>query len=118
MSNYLVTGAAGFIGARTSEILIQDGHTVVGVDNLNEAYDPRMKQYRLKRLQTINGFTFCQQDISDKSIIDFFDGQKIDGIINLAAWAGVRASVRNPWIYVDSNMTGTLNMLEVCRHND
>ena len=118
MSNYLVTGAAGFIGARTSELLIQDGHTVVGVDNLNEAYDPRMKQYRLKRLQTIDGFTFCQLDISDKSIIDYFKGQKFDGVINLAAWAGVRASVRNPWIYVDSNMTGTLNMLELCRHND
>ena len=118
MSTYLITGAAGFIGARTSEILIQDGHTVVGVDNLNEAYDPRMKQYRLKRLQTIDGFTFCQRDISDKSIIYYFKGQKFDGVINLAAWAGVRASVRNPWIYVDSNMTGTLNMLEICRHND
>lgn len=117
MANYLVTGAAGFIGARTSEMLIQDGHTVVGVDNLNEAYDPRMKQYRLKRLQAIDGFTFCKLDISEKSIVEYFKGQQFDGVINLAAWAGVRASVRNPWVYVDSNMTGTLNMLELCRQN-
>lgn len=117
MANYLVTGAAGFIGARTSELLIKDGHTVVGVDNLNEAYDPRMKQYRLKRLQTLNGFTFRKLDISDKSIVEELKGQSFDGVINLAAWAGVRASVKNPWIYVDSNMTGTLNMLELCRQN-
>ncbi len=115
MANYLVTGAAGFIGARTSELLIQDGHTVVGVDNVNEAYDLRMKEYRLKRLQAMEGFTFKKLDISDKSIVDHFKGQKFDGVINLAAWAGVRVSVINPWIYVETNMTGTLNMLELCR---
>ena len=115
MANYLVTGAAGFIGARTSELLIKDGHTVVGVDNLNEAYDLRMKDYRLNRLQAMDGFAFRKLDISDKSIIDEFKGQHFDGVINLAAWAGVRASVKNPWIYVESNMTGTLNMLELCR---
>lgn len=115
MANYLVTGAAGFIGARTSELLIKDGHTVVGVDNLNEAYDMRMKDYRLKRLQSMPGFTFRKLDISDKSIIDEFKGQSFDGVINLAAWAGVRNSVKNPWVYVESNMTGTLNMLEICR---
>ncbi|HSO14004.1 MAG TPA: NAD-dependent epimerase/dehydratase family protein [Anaerolineales bacterium] len=115
MANYLVTGAAGFIGARTSELLIQDGHTVVGVDNLNEAYDLRMKDYRLKRLQAMKGFTFRKLDISDKSIVDLFKDQKFDGVINLAAWAGVRNSVLNPWVYVESNMTGTLNMLELCR---
>jgi nucleoside-diphosphate-sugar epimerase len=115
MANYLVTGAAGFIGARTSELLIKDGHTVVGVDNLNEAYDMRMKDYRLKRLQSMPGFTFRKLDISDKSIIDEFKGQSFDGVINLAAWAGVRNSVENPWVYVESNMTGTLNMLEICR---
>ncbi len=96
MGNYLVTGAAGFIGARTSELLIKDGHTVTGIDNLNEAYDPRMKNYRLQRLQSMDGFTFHKLDISDKSIIDHFTGQKFDGIINLAARAGVRASVDNP----------------------
>jgi nucleoside-diphosphate-sugar epimerase len=115
MGNYLVTGAAGFIGARTSELLIKDGHTVVGIDNLNEAYDPRMKDYRLKRLQSLDGFTFHKLDISDKSIVDRFKGKKFGGIINLAARAGVRASVDNPWIFVESNMTGTLNMLEICR---
>lgn len=115
MANYLVTGAAGFIGARTSELLIKDGHTVVGVDNLNEAYDLRMKDYRLKRLKSMDGFDFRKLDIADKSIIDIFKGEKFDGVINLAAWAGVRNSVKNPWVYVDSNMTGTLNMLEICR---
>jgi nucleoside-diphosphate-sugar epimerase len=115
MANYLVTGAAGFIGARTSEMLIQDGHTVVGVDNVNEAYDLRMKEYRLKRLQAMDGFTFKKLDISDKSIIDQLKGERFDGVINLAAWAGVRVSVQNPWIYVETNMTGTLNMLELCR---
>ncbi len=115
MANYLVTGAAGFIGARTSELLIKDGHTVTGIDNLNEAYDPRMKDYRLQRLQSMNGFTFHKLDISDKSIVDRFKGQKFDGVINLAARAGVRASVDNPWVFVESNVTGTLNMLEICR---
>ncbi len=115
MAHYLVTGAAGFIGARTSEMLVQDGHTVVGVDNLNDAYDLRMKEYRLKRLQAMPGFTFRKLDISDKSIIDELRGEKLDGVINLAAWAGVRVSVKNPWVYVETNMTGTLNMLELCR---
>lgn len=117
MGKYLITGAAGFIGARTSEMLINDGHTVVGIDNLNNAYDLRMKEYRLKRLQALSGFDFHKLDISDKTIIEHFKGEKFDGVVNLAAWAGVRASVKNPWIYVDSNMTGTLNMLELCRHS-
>lgn len=115
MGHYLVTGAAGFIGARTSELLIKDGHTVSGIDNLNEAYDLRMKHYRLKRLQEMGGFTFYKLDISEKSVIDALKDQSFEGVINLAAWAGVRASVRNPWVYVESNMTGTLNMLELCR---
>jgi nucleoside-diphosphate-sugar epimerase len=115
MGNYLVTGAAGFIGARTSELLIRDGHTVVGIDNLNEAYDLRMKEYRLKRLQSLDEFSFHKLDISAKSIIEPLKEQRFDAVINMAAWAGVRASVRNPWVYVESNMTGTLNMLELCR---
>ena len=115
MANYLITGAAGFIGARTAEMLIQDGHAVIGVDNLNEAYDLRMKEYRLKRLQAMPGFAFRKLDISDKSVIDQLKDEKIDGVINLAAWAGVRASVKNPWVYVETNMIGTLNMLELCR---
>ncbi len=115
MAHYLVTGAAGFIGARTSEMLIEQGHTVVGIDNFNDAYDPRIKEYRLNRLQKLKGFTFHRRDISDKSIVDVFRNEKIDGVINLAARAGVRFSVDNPWVFVDSNVTGTLNMLEVCR---
>jgi UDP-glucuronate 4-epimerase len=115
MANYLVTGAAGFIGGRTSEMLVQDGHTVVGVDNMNDAYDPRMKEYRLRRLQAMKGFTFHQLDISEKSIIDRFKNEKFDAVINLAARAGVRFSVEDPWVFVQSNVIGTLNMLELCK---
>ncbi len=115
MANYLVTGAAGFIGARTSEFLLKDGHTVAGVDNLNETYDPRVKEYRLKKLQASPGFTFHKQDISHRSIIDHFKEHQFEAVINLAARAGVRASVKDPWAYVETNMIGTLNMLEVCR---
>ena len=115
MSHYLVTGTAGFIGARTSQMLIEQGHTVVGIDNMNDAYDPRMKDYRLKKLQEMEGFTFHKHDISEKSAIDLFKNEKLDGVINLAARAGVRYSVENPWVFLESNVTGTLNMLEVCR---
>jgi nucleoside-diphosphate-sugar epimerase len=115
MANYLVTGAAGFIGARTSELLIKDGHTVVGIDNMNDAYDPRMKVHRLHTLQALPEFTFYELDISKKAIIEQFKGQKFDGVINLAARAGVRYSVEDPWIFVETNVLGTLNMLEICR---
>jgi nucleoside-diphosphate-sugar epimerase len=115
MAHYLVTGAAGFIGARTSEFLLREGHTVAGVDNMNDAYDPRIKAYRLRRLQEMPGFAFHQLDISEKSVIDRFKDDRFEGVINLAARAGVRASVKDPWVYVASNMIGTLNMLELCR---
>jgi nucleoside-diphosphate-sugar epimerase len=117
MANYLVTGAAGFIGARTSEMLIEQGHTVTGVDNLNEAYDIRMKEYRLRRLQALPGFTFHRVDIADKHAVQAELDGHYDGLINLAAWAGVRASVENPWIFVESTILGTVNMLELCRRN-
>ncbi len=117
MANYLVTGAAGFIGARTSELLIQAGHTVVGVDNLNDAYDPRMKEYRLRKLQAMPGFTFHKLDIVDKESVFSRLGGSYDGLINLAAWAGVRASVHDPWIFVESTILGTVNMLELCRRH-
>ncbi len=117
MGKYLVTGAAGFIGARTSEMLIEDGHAVVGVDNLNDAYDPRMKEYRLRRLQALPGFTFHRLDISEKSVIDHLKSESFDAVINLAARAGVRYSVDNPWVYVETNVIGTLNMLELCRQS-
>jgi UDP-glucuronate 4-epimerase len=120
MAHYLVTGAAGFIGARTSTMLIEQGHTVVGVDNMNDAYDPRMKEYRLRKLQTLNGFEFVRDDISDKAILhrpSSIVSRPFDGVINLAARAGVRFSVENPWVFLESNVIGTLNMLELCRHS-
>jgi UDP-glucuronate 4-epimerase len=115
MAHYLVTGAAGFIGARTSELLIKDGHTVAGIDSMNDAYDPRMKEYRLRKLQDLPGFTFHRLDISQKSVIEPFKSERFDGVINLAARAGVRFSVEDPWVFVESNVLGTLNMLEICR---
>jgi UDP-glucuronate 4-epimerase len=121
MSNYLVTGAAGFIGAHTSEMLIEQGHTVVGVDNMNDAYDPRMKEYRLKKLQALKNFEFVRDDISERGILNHKSpiiDRKFDGVINLAARAGVRFSVENPWVFLESNIMGTLNMLELCRQLD
>jgi UDP-glucuronate 4-epimerase len=115
MGNYLVTGAAGFIGARTSEFLIRDGHTVVGIDNMNEAYDPIIKEYRLKKLLAMPGFTFHKQDISKRYIINSFKEHRFEGVINLAARAGVRYSVDDPWTFVQSNVVGTLNLLELCK---
>jgi len=118
MAHYLVTGAAGFIGARTSQMLIEGGHTVVGIDNLNDAYDPRIKEYRLKNLLALKNFEFVRDDISDREILNrksAITNRKFDGVINLAARAGVRYSVENPWAFLESNITGTLNMLEVCR---
>ena len=118
MAHYLITGAAGFIGARTTHMLIEQGHTVVGVDNMNDAYDPRIKEYRLKNLQGLKNFEFVRDDISDREILNrksAITNRKFDGVINLAARAGVRYSVENPWVFLESNITGTLNMLEVCR---
>ncbi len=114
MSRYLVTGAAGFIASRVSQFLMDDGHTVVGVDNMNDAYDVRMKEYRLQRLLKQEAFHFVRMDIADKTAaLALVDKGPYDGVINLAARAGVRQSVENPWVYVDTNVTGTLNMLEV-----
>jgi nucleoside-diphosphate-sugar epimerase len=117
MAHYLVTGAAGFIGACTSEMLIHDGHTVIGVDNLNDAYDPRMKEHRLAHLKGLAGFTFRKMDISLKEDVAQLDGEKFDAVINLAARAGVRASVGNPWLFYETNLTGVLNLLELGRRN-
>ncbi len=115
MAHYLVTGAAGFIGARTSQLLVQDGHTVIGIDNINDAYDVRMKQHRLAGLQGLAGFEFCRLDISLEQEVNQLAGEKFDAVVNLAARAGVRASVDNPRLFYETNLMGTLNLLELCR---
>ena len=118
MDTYLVSGAAGFIASRVIEILLADGHSVVGVDNMNEAYDVRMKEYRLRKLQREPNFIFQHADIADRSLYEASSAlleHKYTAIIHLAARAGVRQSVENPWVYVDTNVTGTLNLLEFCR---
>jgi UDP-glucuronate 4-epimerase len=117
MAHYLVSGAAGFIAASVINQLLDAGHTVVGVDNLNHAYDVRMKDYRLGQLRNRAGFTFYRSDISDKAAVSSqpeIYQQAYQSVINLAARAGVRQSLEDPWVYVDTNMTGTLNLLEVC----
>jgi UDP-glucuronate 4-epimerase len=123
MAQYVLTGVAGFIAARVAEMLLEDGHIVHGLDNMNDAYDVRMKEYRLKRLIDKDGFHYTQVDLSDRERMEalFKELYKspaepgIQAVINLAARAGVRQSVENPWVYVDTNITGTLNLLELCR---
>jgi len=120
VANYLVTGAAGFIGANVVEMLLSQGHSVVGVDNMNRAYDVRMKEYRLKRLLNQPGFSFCMVDISDREAFlegALPQGKDFEAVINLAARAGVRQSVEDPWVYIQTNVTGTLNLLELCRQH-
>lgn len=119
MARYLLAGAAGFIAARTAELLLADGHEVVGVDNLSPAYDVRMKEYRLERLRQQAGFSFLQLDIAEKECIPALaEHGPYDAVINLAARAGVRASLEDPWEYLNTNTTGTLNLLELCRHHE
>jgi len=119
MANYLVTGAAGFIGSRLTEMLIEQGHTVTGVDNLNNAYDVHMKEYRLWKLQDLDGFTFQKLDISERSNVETVERSSVpfEAVINLAARAGVRESVENPGVFLETNVIGTLNLLEMCRRN-
>ncbi len=131
----LVTGCAGFIGSKVSELLLAEGHAVVGLDNVNDAYDVRLKQWRLNQLEGKPGFEFHRVDICVRDTLhSLFAGESqmrrnrpnrpeepndpslpFDAIINLAARAGVRQSVENPWVYFDTNVTGTLNLLELCR---
>jgi UDP-glucuronate 4-epimerase len=117
MARYLVTGAAGFIASRISEMLLDQGHEVAGVDNLCDAYDVRLKHHRLKRLLERPGFNFHALDISEKAAVDALvgAGEPFAAVFNLAARAGVRASVENPWVFVNTNLTGTLNLLEAAR---
>ncbi len=113
--NYLVTGSAGFIGAKVAELLLEQGCAVTGVDNLNDAYDVRLKEWRLQQTSDWPNFTFVHVDITDIEALHKVFDTRFDAVINLAARAGVPQSVENPWVYLDANTTGTLNLLELCR---
>jgi len=114
----LLTGAAGFIGSTTTHRLLARGDEVVGLDNLNDYYDVRLKKDRLARLEPLPGFRFVQMDVADRAGIErLFAAERFDRVIHLAAQAGVRYSLKNPHAYVDSNVVGFMNMLEGCRHN-
>ncbi|WP_299199298.1 NAD-dependent epimerase [uncultured Amphritea sp.] len=116
---YLVTGAAGFIGNFVSERLCQAGHKVIGLDNLNDYYDPALKDARLKRLEQYPEFTFKKLDLADREgMAQLFAESGFDRVIHLAAQAGVRYSLENPFAYVDSNLTGMMTILEGCRQNN
>ncbi len=117
MATYLVTGVAGFIASRVAELLLAEGHQVVGVDNLNDAYDVRLKRWRLAQLEGRPRFTFHFADICDRAALERVGGGdgSCDAVINLAARAGVRQSVISPWIYYETNVIGALNLLEWCR---
>ncbi|HGD3320028.1 TPA: NAD-dependent epimerase [Proteus mirabilis] len=116
---YLVTGAAGFIGFHLIKKLIQQGETVVGIDNLNDYYDVALKEARLNLLNQLDNFSFSFIDLADREkITQLFEAEKFDRVIHLAAQAGVRYSLINPFSYADSNLTGFLTILEGCRHNN
>jgi UDP-glucuronate 4-epimerase len=116
-NNVLVTGAAGFIGFHLSRRLLENGVKVVGLDCLNDYYDVNLKRDRLKQLEAEDGFTFAQIDLADREALeDLFRHQPFDVVVNLAAQAGVRYSLKNPHAYVDSNIVGFVNILECCRH--
>jgi len=120
----LVTGCAGFIGWKVSEHLLQAGHEVVGVDNLNHAYDVRLKEWRLRRLRSHARFHFHRLDVADREAVRRLFAETspnpasaaaFDAVVHLAARAGVRQSIENPWAYYEANVVGTLNLLELCR---
>lgn len=119
MKTILLTGAAGFIGYQTALKLLEKGYRVIGVDNLNRYYAPILKTYRLKLLKTYRSFVFLKKEISRKNgLKDVFKKHRIDSVINLAARAGVRYSMKNPFVYESTNTAGTLNLLELMKdHN-
>ena len=116
MAEYLLTGAAGFIASRVAGLLLDRGDEVVGVDNLDNAYDPRLKRWRLEQLQGRDGFRFIEADIEDRdAVAKLFAANRFAAVLNLAARSGVRQSVADPWSHVRVNTTGALNLLELCR---
>lgn len=116
---YFITGAAGFIGFHLSKRLLDEGCTVIGLDNLNDYYDVNLKKARLEIIQKYDKLKFIFADLQDKVTLEkTFKENKIDIVVNLAAQAGVRYSITNPDVYIQSNIVGFLNILEVCRHNN
>ena len=119
MKRFLVTGAAGFIGFHLADRLLARGDEVVGLDNVNDYYEVELKEARLARLQGRPGFTFVKADLADADAVNrVFAEHEFDAVVNLAAQAGVRYSLKNPHAYASSNLTGFLNILEACRHNE
>lgn len=112
----VVTGVAGFIANKVADILLKSSKNVIGIDNVNDYYDVRIKEYRLKQLKKYPNFKFFKADIEDIKTLDkIFSKYKVSSVINLAARAGVRYSMENPFVYVSTNTMGTLNLLEMCR---
>src|SRR5699024_5469428 len=118
MKKIIITGAAGFIGSHLSKRLIKEGHEVIGIDNLNDYYDPNLKKDRLKEIGNKN-FTFVETDLENlEKVTETFKTYKPQIVINLAAQAGVRYRLKNPHAYINSNVVGFTNILEACRHNE
>lgn len=114
----LITGAAGFIGFYLSSLLLDKNYEVIGIDNLNDYYDPKLKEDRLAILKQNNNFIFYKVDLKEKMEVDkIFKTYRPDYVVNLAAQAGVRYSIKNPYAYLDSNLIGFMNILEACRNN-
>lgn len=119
MGHIFLTGVAGFIGARTAALLLEDGHKVTGIDNMNDYYSVELKSWRLSLLDKYDNFTFHNGDIENYDYLKLlFETSKFDAVINLAARAGVRYSEENPFIYMSTNVQGTLNLLELMRRFD
>jgi nucleoside-diphosphate-sugar epimerase len=111
----LLTGAAGFIASRVARLLLDRGDDVIGVDSMNDAYDVRLKVWRLAQLEDRPRFSFHRTDISDRAALaEVVTGAQPDAVVNLAARAGVRQSIDDPWVYYETNVTGTLNLLDLC----
>ncbi len=119
MQKILVTGAAGFIGFHLSRRLLEEGRTVVGLDIINDYYDPSIKDARLELLKPYSNFSFVKTDLADRAAMEsLFASEGFDAVVNLAAQAGVRHSLKDPHSYAQSNLVGFLNILEGCRHNN